>query len=57
MRAWIVPTASKSIEELRMAERPDPVSGPRDVVMRVRATSLNYRDQAVVTGTVRATSP
>ena len=50
MRAWIVPTASKSIEELRMAERPDPVSGPRDVVMRVRATSLNYRDQAVVTG-------
>jgi NADPH:quinone reductase-like Zn-dependent oxidoreductase len=50
MRAWIVPAGCKSIDELRLIERPDPVAGPRDVVMRVRATSLNYRDQAVVAG-------
>src|SRR4029453_498254 len=40
----------KSADELRLIERPDPVAGPHDVVMRVRATSLNYRDQAVVAG-------
>jgi NADPH:quinone reductase-like Zn-dependent oxidoreductase len=50
MRAWIVPAGCKSVDELRLVERPDPVAGPRDVVVRVRATSLNYRDQAVVAG-------
>ena len=50
MRAWIVPAGCKSADELRLIERPDPVAGPHDVVMRVRATSLNYRDQAVVAG-------
>jgi NADPH:quinone reductase-like Zn-dependent oxidoreductase len=50
MRSWIVPTGSKSIDELRLADRPEPAAGPREVVVRVRATSLNYRDQAVVAG-------
>lgn len=50
MRAWIVPTGSKSIDELRLVEQPIPVAGPHDVLVRVRATSLNYRDQAVVGG-------
>ena len=50
MRAWIVPKGSKSIDELRLVEQPDPVAGPHDVLVRVRATSLNYRDQAVVAG-------
>ena len=50
MRAWIVPAGCKSVDELRLVERPDPVAGPHDVVMRVRATSLNYRDQAIVAG-------
>jgi NADPH:quinone reductase-like Zn-dependent oxidoreductase len=50
MRAWIVPTGCKSVDELRLRERPDPVAGPHDAVVRVRATSLNYRDQAVVAG-------
>ena len=50
MRAWIVPTGCKGVDELRLRERPDPPAGPHDVVVRVRATSLNYRDQAVVAG-------
>jgi NADPH:quinone reductase-like Zn-dependent oxidoreductase len=50
MRAWIVPAGCQSIDQLRLVERPDPTPGRRDVVVRVRATSLNYRDQAVVAG-------
>jgi NADPH:quinone reductase-like Zn-dependent oxidoreductase len=50
MRAWIVPAGCKSVDELRLVERPDRPAGPHDVVVRVRATSLNYRDQAVVAG-------
>jgi len=50
MRAWIVPAGCRSVDELRLSDRPDPLAGPHDVVVRVRATSLNYRDQAVVAG-------
>jgi NADPH:quinone reductase-like Zn-dependent oxidoreductase len=50
MRAWIVPTGCTSIDQLQLVERPDPVAGPHDVVVRIHAASLNYRDQAVVAG-------
>jgi NADPH:quinone reductase-like Zn-dependent oxidoreductase len=50
MRAWIVPKGCTKLEQLRLVDRPEPVAGRRDVVVRVRATSLNYRDQAVVAG-------
>src|SRR5262245_14781782 len=50
MRAWIVPKGCTSIDRLQLVERPDPVAGPHDVVVRVHATSLNYRDHAVVVG-------
>jgi len=50
MRAWIVPKGCTSLDQLRPVDRPEPVVGRRDVVVRVRATSLNYRDQAVVAG-------
>lgn len=50
MRAWIVPAGCTSVDELRLIERPDPTAGAHEVVVRVRATSLNYRDQAVVAG-------
>ena len=50
MRAWIVPKGCTSIDQLQLVERPDPVAGPHDVIVRVHATSLNYRDHAVVMG-------
>ena len=50
MRAWIVPKGCTSLDQLRLVERTSPVAGAREVVVRVRAASLNYRDQAVVEG-------
>lgn len=38
------------IDSLAFATRPDPVPGPRDVVVRLSALSLNYRDHLVVDG-------
>jgi NADPH:quinone reductase-like Zn-dependent oxidoreductase len=50
MRAWIVPAGSTDASALRLVEKPDPVAGPGQIVVRMRAASLNYRDQAVVRG-------
>ncbi len=50
MRAWEVAKGSKGVDGLRLAERPDPKPGWHQVVVRVRATSLNFRDLAVVLG-------
>jgi NADPH:quinone reductase-like Zn-dependent oxidoreductase len=51
MRVWVVPRDGRSIAELRCIERPDPQPGPGQVLVRVRATSINYRDQLVAAGT------
>jgi NADPH:quinone reductase-like Zn-dependent oxidoreductase len=50
MKVYEVQKGATSIDGLRPAERPDPQPGPREVLIRIRATSLNYRDQMVVTG-------
>ena len=50
MRAWLVPAGCTDPGALRVVERPDPVPGPGQVVVRVQAVSLNYRDQAVARG-------
>lgn len=51
MRAWVVPPGAKGSSQLRCLERPDPQPGPGQVLVRVRAVSLNYRDQLVASGT------
>ncbi|HEX4279019.1 MAG TPA: NAD(P)-dependent alcohol dehydrogenase [Bryobacteraceae bacterium] len=50
MKVYEVLKGSTSLEGLRRGERPEPRPGPREVLIRVRATSLNYRDHMVVTG-------
>ena len=50
MRAFIVPAGCRNSAEIRPVERPDPLPGPSQVLIRVRAASLNYRDQAVAVG-------
>jgi NADPH:quinone reductase-like Zn-dependent oxidoreductase len=50
MRAWVVPAGATDPSALRAEERPDPSPGAGQIVMRVRAASLNYKDQAVVRG-------
>jgi NADPH:quinone reductase-like Zn-dependent oxidoreductase len=48
MRVWQIP--SFGIDSLEFAERPTPVPGPGEVLVRVRAVSFNYRDLMVVQG-------
>jgi NADPH:quinone reductase-like Zn-dependent oxidoreductase len=50
MRAYEVIKGCTTLDGLRKAERPEPKPGPREVLIRVRATSLNYRDHMVVVG-------
>jgi NADPH:quinone reductase-like Zn-dependent oxidoreductase len=39
-----------SLESLRVVERPDPMPGPHDVIIRMRAAAFNFRDLAMVRG-------
>jgi NADPH:quinone reductase-like Zn-dependent oxidoreductase len=41
---------SFGLDSLQLAERPDPKPGPGQVLLRMRAWSLNYRDLMVVKG-------
>jgi NADPH:quinone reductase-like Zn-dependent oxidoreductase len=47
VRAWRLADAF-GIDRLELEERDDPELGPRDVRVRVRAVSLNYRDVLIV---------
>ena len=38
------------LDHLKVAERPDPTPGPGEVVVRMKAVSLNFRDLLTVTG-------
>lgn len=50
MRVYEILKGSTGVDGLRRSERPDPKPGSSQVVIRVRAASLNYRDHLVVTG-------
>jgi NADPH:quinone reductase-like Zn-dependent oxidoreductase len=51
IRAYRIPKASKTADDLQQVTLPEPQPLPGQVIVRVRAASLNYRDQAIVAGT------
>jgi NADPH:quinone reductase-like Zn-dependent oxidoreductase len=48
MRVWSL--GGPGFEHLNQEERREPVPGPGEVVVRIKAASLNYRDLMIVTG-------
>ena len=50
MKVYELRKGSTSLDGLRLAERPVPQPGPSQVLIRIRAASLNYRDHMIVTG-------
>ena len=50
MKVYEIETGSTSLDGLKMAERNKPEPSAGEVLVKVHATSLNFRDQAVVTG-------
>ncbi|MCP3978905.1 MAG: NAD(P)-dependent alcohol dehydrogenase [bacterium] len=45
------------LDRLRLADRPDPVPGPGEILIRVAAASLNYRDLLMVRGQYNPKQP
>jgi NADPH:quinone reductase-like Zn-dependent oxidoreductase len=48
MRVWSL--IAPGLENLIVQDRPEPIAGPGEVVVRIRAASLNYRDLIVASG-------
>jgi NADPH:quinone reductase-like Zn-dependent oxidoreductase len=53
MKAWEVQPGAAVLDDLKLVTRDDPAPGPGQVLVRVRATSINARDQAIVAGRYR----
>lgn len=50
MRAYEIVAGSNSLDGLRRCERPDPKPQPTQILVRIQAASLNYRDLLVARG-------
>lgn len=50
MRQWIIRQGATSLGDMTLRDSPDPQAGPGEVLVRVRACSLNYRDQIIPLG-------
>lgn len=55
MKTWFIDQPG-SIDNLALRETPAPQPGPREVLVRVHATSLNYRDLGIVLGLYKVPS-
>jgi NADPH:quinone reductase-like Zn-dependent oxidoreductase len=53
MRAYQLPKGGAGIDALTKVERPNPKPGHRQVLVKVAACSLNFRDLGIVRGTYR----
>ncbi len=53
MQAYQIPKGGAGIELVVQVERPDPKPGHRQVLVKVKACSLNFRDLGIVRGTYR----
>lgn len=51
MQAWEL--QGEGLANLRRVDRPTPTPGPGELLVRVRAVALNYRDKAIVDGAHR----
>jgi NADPH:quinone reductase-like Zn-dependent oxidoreductase len=50
MKVYTIAKGSTGLDGLKQSEREQPTPGPRDVLVRMRAVSLNFRDLAVLSG-------
>lgn len=50
MRAYEIVAGSTSLDGLKRCMRPDPVAHSKQILVRVQAASLNYRDLAIARG-------
>ena len=57
MRAWQLQPGHNSLDGLRIVDLPTPEPGPNEVLVRVRACSINYRDQLIIDGKYGAAGP
>lgn len=56
MKAWVIP-APKGIASLTLVDRPEPAPARGQLLVQVRATSLNYRDLITVEGAYARAAP
>jgi NADPH:quinone reductase-like Zn-dependent oxidoreductase len=50
MKAWRVSTGASALDDMTLIDVEAPIAGPGEVLIRVRACSLNYRDQMILQG-------
>ena len=50
MKAWQLAKGATSLNDMTLIDAPQPEAGPGEVLIRVRACSINYRDHLIPLG-------